>query len=127
MPDSIPYWMPADQITCHANAAITGGRFVALAGAAVEGNPRVAPAGAGVAVFGVAAQDAAVGEKVLVYTCPGSVQSVFAPAALAAGAVVQSDATGGAIVRGAGLAAGRVVSDIAAGASGMVQFLPALV
>ncbi len=127
MPDSIPYFKPCDQITCHASAAVTGGRFVALSGAAVDGNPRVAPAGAASAVFGIAAQDAAIGEKVLVETAIGAIQDVFAPAALAAGAVVQSDATGGAIIRGVGVPAGRVVSDIAAGASGMVQFLPALI
>jgi len=127
--DVVPFREPGTTRTCHATAAVTGGRFVALSGTTIEGTPRVAPAGAGVAVFGVAAGDAAIGEKVLVYTGPGVVMPVTCPAALAAGAVVQADATGGAIALGVApaIAAGRLEADVAAGALGRVQFLPALI
>lgn len=129
MPDVMPHALPGVSRTCHASAAITGGRFVAISGEPVDGNPRVALAGAGAAVYGIAAQDAAIGEKVLVYVGPGVVVPVEAPGALAAGAIVQSDATGRAVAVGAApnLAAGRLEAAVAAGAFGRVQLNPQLV
>lgn len=123
MPDVTPYWIPGDTITCHASAAVTGGRFVGVSGAPVDGNPRVAHAGAAGRVIGVAARDAATGAKVMVFAGPGTIVPVEAGATLAAGADVSSDATGRAAAAGA-IIAGTALSDAAdAGATVMVRLI----
>lgn len=121
MPDVTPYHFPADTITCHASAAVTGGRFVAPSGARVDGNYRVAHAGAGAAAIGVAARDKATGEKVMVF-CEGIV-GVTAGAALTAGQRVQSDGTGQAIVLAAGAPLGVVLEDAASGATALIKLV----
>lgn len=117
--ETIPYWQPGDTPTCHAKAAVTGKRFVAISGPRVGGNPQVSPAGAGVKVFGVAGRDAAAGTKVIAHT--EGIVPVTAGAALTAGQEVQSDATGQAIVLAAGKPAGSVVDDVALGADAPIQ------
>lgn len=118
---AVPFWDEGNTITCHASAAITGKRFVAISGARVEGNPRVAHAASAVAVksFGVSGYDAVSGGKVSVYTAPGIVMPVTAAVAITAGQPVYSDATGQATnvapVAGA-LISGHAADDAAIGA-----------
>lgn len=94
MPDMIPFHFPAQTLTCHASAAVTGRRFVNVSGAPTDEAPTVATATTADAL-GVAAQDAAAGEKVTVFTV-GHL-AVEAGGAVAAGARVTVDASGRAI------------------------------
>lgn len=127
MPDVAPFWTPGESITCHAEAAVTGGRFVAISGPRVGGNPQVSPAGAGALIFGVAARDKGAGAKVMVYAKPGQIVPVRCAFAGAAGNKVMSDANGQAVLYVAGAGnhvAGELVDDVANGADGPVRLLP---
>lgn len=90
MADMVPFYFPADTLTCHADGAVTGQRFVGISGARTDDNPTVAHAAGG--DFGVAARDAADGAKVTVFTV--GVLAVEASGAIAAGARVVSAADG---------------------------------
>jgi hypothetical protein len=93
----------AAPITLQASAAVTGGRVVAA-----SGNNTVAPAGAAAtAAIGVAAHDAATGEKVAVWPLPGIVHEVTGSGAISAGDNLASGAAG-------------VVAPIAAGTFGQL-------
>lgn len=84
-----------DAITCIANAAITGKRFVKIVG---SNNPQeylVAPAGAGDRIYGVALYSVASGGRVTVSRRDHI--TVTAGAAITPGAGVISDATGRAV------------------------------
>lgn len=105
MADMVPFHFPAQTLTCHASAAVTGRRFVNVTGAPTDDCPTVAHATTADAL-GVAAQDAAAGDKVTVFTC-GHLE-VEAGAAVAAGARVTVDGVGRAIT--ATGAAGAVVA-----------------
>ncbi len=83
-----PVYLPADRLTYTAGAAITGGQVVYLSAA----NTVTPTAGANAAWEGVAAHDAASGTSVVVYT--EGVHTVAAVGAIAAGALVCSDAAG---------------------------------
>lgn len=114
---AVPFWDEGNTITCHASAAITGKRFVAISGARVEGNPRVAHA-AGTATtkaLGVAGYDAASGAKVSVYSAPGLVMPVTASGAITAGDDVYSAADGRATATVTGLMVGIALDDAADG------------
>lgn len=100
MADMVPFHFPAQTLTCHAGAAVTGRRFVNVTGAPTDDCPTVEHAVNSDAI-GVAAQDAAVGDKVTVFTV-GHLE-LEAGAAVAAGAKVTADATGRAIVATAGV------------------------
>lgn len=63
----IPYWLPGQTITCEAEAAVTGKRAVAISGPRVGGNPQVSPTATSEDLFGIAAYDAAAGDKVTVF------------------------------------------------------------
>jgi hypothetical protein len=95
-----PFWDPGDAITCSPETAVTGKRFVVISGPRAGGLPLISPAGAGEAVFGVAAQDAATGIAVNVHRV--GVVPVTSGEALTAGDLVASDATGKAVIAGAG-------------------------
>lgn len=119
MAAATPYWDPADAITCHAEAAVTGKKLVMISGPRVDGNPQVSPATAGALVFGVAEHDAAIGEKVTVARV--GIWPVVAGANLTAGAAVKSDGSAEAIAAVAGdLAAGVVLDDVVDGADAVV-------
>lgn len=110
MPDATPYLDPADVETCYVNAAVTGCRFVTIAGAKVDGLTQVRPAAAGEEPYGVAMRDAATGAKVGVAKM--GVWPVMTGAALSAGNRVQSGAAGVAILLAAGRPAGLIVDDV---------------
>lgn len=104
MADYVPKFTPGQAITSQASAAITGGQLVA-----VSGSGTVAPtAAATVAWVGVAAFDAANGEKVTIHK--GGVQRIVASGAVTAGDQVIS-AAGGKVATLAA-AAGAVAADI---------------
>lgn len=84
-------------LTMTASGAITGQRFVTPAGAV---------AGAGVNAQGVAQTDAAIGDKLTVDVLGTAV--VETGAAIAAGALVECDATGRAITKNTGITLGRL-------------------
>lgn len=99
MPDMVPFHFPAQTLTCHASAAVTGRRFVNVSGAPTDDCPTVAHATNSDAI-GVAAQDAAINTKVTVFTV-GHLE-VESGGAIAVGAKVTSDGTGRAINATAG-------------------------
>lgn len=123
--DVVPFHFPGDTVTCHAEAAVTGGRFVAPSGPRVDGNYQVSHATAGAPTLGVASRDKAAGEKVMVFT--RGIVGVTAAVALTAGQSVQSDAAGQATpLTDAGAAApfgvaGIVLEDAAAGAVAIIK------
>lgn len=92
--DMVPFFFPADTVTCHAAEALTGRRFVAVTTAGLtDGNPTVDHSAGG--DFGVTARDTASGDKVTVFTV--GVLEVEASAAIAAGARVTSASDGRAV------------------------------
>lgn len=118
--DCIPFYEPATAITAQVGATVTGKRFVKItadrqAGPALNtsstgGNIVVGPCTAAAKAHGVAARDAATGDKVKVY-----VQNVVVPVtcgavALAAGVEVESDASGQAVVLASGRPCGRTIA-----------------
>ena len=122
---AVPFWDEAESFTCHASAAVTGKRFVVIAGARVDGNPRVghAVSAARVKPVGVSAYDAASGAKVSVYSGPGIVMPVTASGAITAGQDVYSTADGKAsatVVAGAPVA-GWALDDAADGADAVIK------
>jgi hypothetical protein len=115
----------ADKLTCAVTAAVSAGHFVAPSGnfqagplldvstpsAPLSGGNliQVAHCGAGLKALGVAAWDcAASGDVLSVYG--GGVVPVVSSGAIAAGAEVESNATGVAIARATGIALGLAVS-----------------
>ena len=88
MAEYIPVLTPGHALVSSASATITGGQLVA-----VSGNGTVAPAGAATQAWvGVAAFDAANGDRVTIYT--DGVQELTASGAITAGAAVVSGAAG---------------------------------
>lgn len=88
MAEYLPIFKPGQSLPLTASATITGGQLVAVSGVST-----VAPAGAAsTAVIGVAAFDAASGDKVTVHT--GGVHSCTASGAITAGQPVIAGAAG---------------------------------
>ena len=119
--DVTPYHFPGDSITCHAEAAVVGGRFVDVTGPRVDGNYQVSHATAAAKAIGVASRDKAIGEKVMVFGGPGTIIDVQAGAALTAGDRIQVGANGTAAVLAAGVEVGVAMDDIANGAHGPIR------
>lgn len=124
---AVPYWDPADTITCIAKVAVIGKRFVTIDGTVnADGQPSVSSKAstATTATFGVSGYDAAINAAVPVY-CRGQVMPVTAAVALTAGQLVFSDATGKAtnVVVPDALPAGHVIADAAANADARVRLL----
>lgn len=119
---SLPFYLPGDEVTCHAKTAISGRRLVAIDGPRVDGNVQVSHAGAGVRAFGVSAYDAAAGAKLTVYRV-SAIHAIESGAALTAGAALKSDAVGRVIPQaGAGVIVGYACDDAAANVTAPVDF-----
>ena len=117
--ECIPIYRPGADLTVTASAAITGKTFVAQTGALVAGNPAAntdsvlmtaATCGAGLRALGVAAYDAASGSRVPVIVGPGHIVPVTCGAAVTFNSEVETNASGQAITKAAGVAVGRAVS-----------------
>lgn len=132
--EAIAYFDPGDDLTCHASAAIIGRRFVRPTGNKQVASQALASDGAG-GTTPVAHATGAAGEKPLgvsTYDQPNingkipimrghKVAPVEMGAAAAAGAQVQSDATGRAVTLAAGVSCGLLLnSPTAAGQIGIV-------
>lgn len=104
---------------CKASGAITGKRFVKLVAGGTFQQPKVAQAGAGDQVFGIAGWDAVDGEIFTVHQI--GTHTVTAGAALTAPVEVQSDAAGKAVVLSTGKRAGSVYFDAALNADAAVR------
>lgn len=90
MADYLPKFAPGDAVTFTASAAVVGGRAVE-----VSGDRTVAPGtAASTKAIGIAARDAAINERVVVYLFTGAVHRAPAAAAVVAGAHVESAAAG---------------------------------
>lgn len=104
MAEYVPLFKPGQAITSQASAAIVGGRLVAVSGSGTVAET----AGATTAWVGVAAFDAASGDKVTVHC--GGVQKLTASGAITAGDQVISAAAGR--VASLAAAAGATAGDI---------------
>lgn len=103
MADYVPLFTGQPAFTSQASTTITGGQLLA-----VSGSGTVGPCGAASAAFvGVAAFDAASGDKVTVHT--GGVQRLTASGSITAGAAVISGASGTVATIGAETVYSRVV------------------
>lgn len=124
--ECVPYFKPGDDFTGLATGAITGKRFVELDAAATAWAPEGLRATAipnvppvkqvgtsGNRPLGVAQRDHASGEKTGIFS-GNCIVPVTAGAAVAAGAQVQSDASGRAITLAAGVSAGIALNAAAA-------------
>jgi hypothetical protein len=125
MANVIERFRGVEPVTCHAAAALTGGRFVRITAAPNGGNPTVNVPAAGGRTFGIAAQDVASGGKVTVIR-PGGLVQVEAGATLAPQDLVESNASGQAIVRAAGIPQGEVVEGATSGNLALIHYEPAL-
>lgn len=105
------FFTPGQDITCKATTAVIGCRFVSLSTNGTKPTPNIKPSVVSVKPFGVAAEDAGIGEHTVVRK--GGVVGVYAGAALSAGQEVEATAVGKAIVLAAGVPAGRVLFDAA--------------
>lgn len=110
-------------VTCHAAAALTGGRMVRVTAAPTGGNPTVNVPAAGGETFGVLARDVASGDKQTVFTGENIVW-VEAGATLTAGDLIEADASGRAIVRVTGIPQGKVIEGAASGALALIEYQP---
>lgn len=123
-----PAWDPAHTLTCNAEDAVTGGRFVAISGPPVNGNPQVGTAGAAASgltgtVVGVAVEDAAIGANCTVAT--RGVWPMTAGGTIAAGDKVKADSTGRAITTAAvGVSHGYALTDSTVGLEVLVMVTP---
>ncbi len=92
MADNLPKFASGEPFTALASAAITGGRVLIVSGAGT-----VSHAGADAlpaTLAGVAAFDAASGDRVTVYPLKGAVHKLTAGAPIAAGATIGTLAAG---------------------------------
>lgn len=126
MAESIPLFDKGDSLTGKATAAVTGARFLRISAApdATDGNFAVAHATSGGPVFGISAHDAAVGQYVGIHHQPAIVTEVETGAAITAGSLLQSSATGTAVpyAAGAGVqAAGLALNDAPSGGKVLVS------
>lgn len=120
--ECVPYWDPADHITCVAGSGgVTGKKFVKPTGplavglGTAGGVPAVVLPAAGGPAIGVAAQDAAAGATVMIYT--EGIVPVTAGGTLTGGTFVQADATGAAVVWDGTLASAKLGVCVADAAS----------
>lgn len=129
--ECIPLYDAGDDVPVHAEAAVTGCRFLAISdpqqGPVLAGlsptsegsNIVVSHCGAGAKAFGVSSYDSPAGDKL--YAIRGNkLVPVLAGAAITAGQQVESDANGKAIPLNTGKANGMAVDDIANGAVGFI-------
>lgn len=123
--ENVGVYEPGVDLTCHASAAITGKRFVAISGnrqtADNGGNITVGVPAAGAKVFGVSKYDAASGGKVGVMRGNSRVTYVTCAANLTAGQEVETDNAGRAIVKASGVAVGFAVTAATSGADAEIS------
>jgi predicted RecA/RadA family phage recombinase len=129
--ESIPIYDAGRRITGQTSAAVTGKRFVMISGNRTSGpglsstseggNVVVAHATAAGRVFGVAAHDAASGEKVPVLRGAGLVLPVTAASNLTAFQEVEVGANGQATAKSAGVAVGYAINACASGADAEIS------
>jgi predicted RecA/RadA family phage recombinase len=114
MADWSPKFKPGQDITLTAGATITGGQLLQVSAA----NTVIPTSAAGPTWIGVAAQDAANGEKVVVRR--GGVAKLISSGAIAAGARVIPGAAGVVVTIGAGSADHTVGTALEAAAGNLV-------
>ena len=106
-------------VTAEAVGAIPGSRFVKLVAGGGFQTPKVALCGDGEQAYGVSGWTVATGEKVTVQKL--GAWTVEAGVNLVAPAQIQSDATGRAIPRAAGVRLGQIHADAVLGADAGVE------
>jgi predicted RecA/RadA family phage recombinase len=135
--DVVPLYEESDRVSAHAANALTGGRFVAITGRqsgkaagtginlhldtnAAGGNYTADVPGAGVYCMGVAAHDAASGEKVTII-CEGIVSLITGTGGVTAGSLVEVDAAGKPVNLSTGKAVGLALTSASAAAAADIK------
>ncbi|MER7164504.1 DUF2190 family protein [Micromonospora sp. NPDC000207] len=114
--ECIPFYEPGRRLTGHATATVTGCRFVMISGnRQTDGSISVSHATAATKAFGVAAYDAAIGEKVGILRGGGFIVPVTAAANLSANQRVEVGTNGQAAALASGIAVGTVVTGATSG------------
>lgn len=124
MPENvcIPYHRPGHDLTGTASGAVTGKRFVDVAGdRTADGTYLVETATAAGTTIGVAAHDVADGDLVPILAGPGTVLPVTAEAAITAGDEVEVGVDGQARTVAAGVAVGRCMDGALLGADARIR------
>lgn len=109
--ECIPLFRPGSDVTALTTANVTGKTFVDVSAArdASTGLFKVATAAAAARAWGVAAYDAASGNRVAVICGPGTVVPVTAGGTIAFGAEVEVGATGKVVTLASGKAVGKAL------------------
>lgn len=120
MADCSPFFLPGQDHTCHADAAVIGCRLVSIKPAVneVDSMPRIQHTGAAARAYGVAARDKAVGEKVMVFR--SGVVPIETAGVIAHGAGVEAAADGKIVTLAAGVRVGTCLADAANGAQAKI-------
>jgi hypothetical protein len=122
--ENVGVYEPGADLTCHATAAVTGKRFVAISGnRQSDGSLSVAHASAGTRAFGVSKYDAASGGKVGVMRGNSRVTFVTAGGNIAANAEVEVGTNGQAITKASGVAVGVCVTAATSGNDAEISLL----
>ena len=119
--DNVGVYEPGRDISGRAAAAVTGKRFLAIAGNRASGNISVQHATAAGRVCGVSKYDAANGDIVGVARGNSRVTFVTSGGALAAFDEVEVGADGKAVKKTAGVAVGYAVTGAASGADAEIS------
>ncbi|MFH5207569.1 capsid cement protein [Antrihabitans sp. NCIMB 15449] len=110
MSTTINIYAPGGDITGQATGTVTAKRALKISGNRTGGNVAVAPADAAGRIFGVAADDAAVGELVAVARGSGRVVKVTAGGTIAAFAEVEVGTGGKVVTKTSGVAVGYALT-----------------
>ncbi|GAA3963023.1 capsid cement protein [Gordonia caeni] len=115
MAEHTPKFLPGANVTRRASAAVTGGQVVEI-----TGDDTIGPAAAESAkVYGVASNDAKVGDLVTVHT--GGAHPLKTAGAVAAGAQVEAGAAGTVRTLADGVAIGLAISGAASGGNALID------
>lgn len=118
---NVNVYAPGADVTAVATAAVIAKRLTAISGNRTDGNISVAPAPAGGRAFGVARDDAAIGQLVSIARSAGRIVLVKAAGAIAANAEVEVGAAGQVVTKSAGIAVGFAVTGAASGADAQIS------
>lgn len=118
---NVNVYAPGADVTAVATTAVLAKRLVGISGNRSGGNVAVAPATAAGRAFGVAKDDAAIGELVSVARSAGRVVLVKAAGAIAANAEVEVGTAGQVITKAAGIAVGFAITGATSGTDAQIS------
>lgn len=118
---NVNVYAPGADVTAIATTAVLAKRLVGISGNRSGGNLAVAPCPAAGRAFGVAKDDAAVGELVSVARSAGRIVLVRAAGTITANAEVEVGAAGQVITKASGIAIGYAVTGATSGTDAQIS------